>query len=555
MQKKIYIVLELGTEGDLFSHVLTKVNELLGVWNTEKNHQVKLQKLLNWQNQVRKWMQQMLEALKFMHERNICHRDISLENIVLCKGMNAKLIDFGVAHEYKEGNFRAEKSRIGKKTYMSPECGDGYYYDGRLNDLWAVGVSLWMSLIGSPPWDRASIVDKRYCFIMRGGGGINSLLQRWGRTFLCPDSAVDLLSKIFRPEKDRITVDDALKHPFFTGSDLSLVQDLYIPSEISNEQLDEEMCLKWEALRGKGNLEPPAFWSRMPKDMRANILKFIWRMNKYTGCIFEIRVVRDVAVNFNIKSGDVREILIWFMAATRNRARLPEYFRRRKPSPLLLFNVSEQKANENKVSEQKAENNHGEERLLNRALPEHEEKQELVLRASFKKDDQDDDISYPLKIKAGASLNQIKVDFALLWTKKLSNQFITPSELEILVNGEGLEDTSMLCEGSIISGISHGEFAVPQWFRELPQIERGMLLNNNTDEESHQKFLEMLKAKFDLDPSKCSEIWKYFTQNGGLYREARTHNGRGDDWLRVLNTDVKASTLHFYFRPLLLPTL
>jgi len=181
---------------------------------------------------------------------------------------------------------------------------------------------------------------------------------------------------------------------------------------------------------------------------------------------------------------------------------------------------------------------------LSGALPEHEEKQELLLKASFKKDEQDADVSYPLTVKAGATLNQIKVDFALLRTKKLSSPFNTPSELEILVNGEGLEDTSMLREGSIISGKTNGECAVPQWFRELPQVERGMVLNDSTKEQSQQKFLEMLKIKFNLDPAKCLEIWKYFTQNGRFYEEDGDHNAGGGnaaeyDWLKVLYTDAK----------------
>jgi len=561
--KNIYIVLELATEGDLFNHVLHKTNELLSLWNTKSiHHEVKQEKLLIWQNKVRKWMQKILQALKFMHERNICHRDISLENIVMCKGMIVKLIDFGVAHEYKDGNFRTERSPIGKATYMSPECGCNHYYDGRQNDLWAFGVGLWMCLIGAPPWDHANIVDQRFCFIMQGVSGIKGLLQRWGRTFMCPDSAVDLLSKIFRPEKDRITVDEALKHPFFTGSKHGLVPDFYIPAEITNQQIDAGMCLKWEALRGKRNLEPPPVWIHISEDLKRKIIKFLWRVNKHKGTIFEMRVVRDMAVNFNIKAGDVREILIWFMAATRNRARLPESFLRLKPSPLLQFNaserkaklnhvseqkakenhVSEQKAKENHVSEQKAQEKHVEGRLLNRALPEHEEKQELVLKASFKKDEQDTDISYPLTVKAGATLNQIKVDFALLRTKKLSSPFITPSELEILVNGKGLEDTSMLREGSIIRGKTNGECAVPQWFRELAQ--KGMLLNDSTDEQCQQKFLEMLQTKFNLDPTKCLEIWKHFTQNSGIYEEPGDHNARGGnaaeyDWLKVLYTDAK----------------
>jgi len=533
--KNIYIVIEYASEGDLFGHVAKKTVELMGMWHAEQNVQVKHQKLQEWHNQVRNWIRKILEALKFMHERNICHRDISLENFVLCKGMIVKVIDFGLAHEYEDGNFRTERGAVGKVKYLSPECRSGHYYDGRHNDMWALGVSLWMCLIGSPPWDSASQSDKRYCFIRRGVGGIKGLVTRWQRSFMCPDSAVDLLSRIFRPEKDRITVDEALKHPFITGSEFRLLSDqLYVPAPIGTWKPHKALRLEWEARRGAENLKPPAVWSHMSQNLKEEIQSFLMRVNKQTGSIFDCRVPACMEQKFSIKAEDVLEILIYFMAASRNRVRLAEHVQRRKPLPILQFNVSEKKA----------QDQHEEARLKSKAAPEHEEKQELILRASFKRHDQDVEVSYPLKVRMGATLNQIKLDFALLKTKELNTPFLEPAELEILVNGEGLEDPSMLREGSIISGRSHGECEGSQWFSALPQVERDMFLNNNTDENSKRKFFEMLERKFQLDPAKCLEIWKYFSQNVEHGEDLENQNSDGGiaadyDWLKVLYTDAK----------------
>ena len=47
------------------------------------------------ENQVRNIMKQMTNALMYLHERNIAHRDIKLENIIVNEDMQLKLIDFG----------------------------------------------------------------------------------------------------------------------------------------------------------------------------------------------------------------------------------------------------------------------------------------------------------------------------------------------------------------------------------------------------------------------------------------------------------------------------
>lgn len=39
----------------------------------------------------------MVEAVVYLHDQNICHRDIKLENILLDNELSPKLIDFGFA--------------------------------------------------------------------------------------------------------------------------------------------------------------------------------------------------------------------------------------------------------------------------------------------------------------------------------------------------------------------------------------------------------------------------------------------------------------------------
>jgi len=221
----IYVVLEYIECGDLFSYVQSNIAEILNM----RDPRMKKQHLQRYQKNIRKWIKQILLCLKFMHDRNICHRDVSLENTMLSKDSNAKLIDLGVAHYYPDGNFSTEHGCIGKIQYCSPECLQNEYYDGRANDIWCVGVMLWMSLIGAPPWDSADKSDARFVFIMGGISGVLGLLTRWRRRWMCPDSAADLLSKIFRSQKDRIRMEQILSHPFLTGRNEHVVGN-YIKS-------------------------------------------------------------------------------------------------------------------------------------------------------------------------------------------------------------------------------------------------------------------------------------------------------------------------------------
>jgi len=74
---------------------------------------------------------------------------------------------------------------------------------------------MFICLTGEIPWKFSSACDASYRFFMLNG--IRSLLRSYNRECLVTDAAVDLLDNIFISEVDRISVDDALIHPFITG--------------------------------------------------------------------------------------------------------------------------------------------------------------------------------------------------------------------------------------------------------------------------------------------------------------------------------------------------
>lgn len=81
-----------------------------------------------------------LEGIKYLHERNISHGDIKLENILLDSNFNAKLADFGFCQtEITVG----DNAKNGTLYYAAPEM----FFTGNFNplksDIWSAGIALY----------------------------------------------------------------------------------------------------------------------------------------------------------------------------------------------------------------------------------------------------------------------------------------------------------------------------------------------------------------------------------------------------------------------------
>ena len=70
---------------------------------------------------------QLLDVMSYLEENQIAHCDLKLENIVVDKKMNLKLLDFGFAQDQ---NIDKLSKYRGTKTYMAPEIRNREIYDG-----------------------------------------------------------------------------------------------------------------------------------------------------------------------------------------------------------------------------------------------------------------------------------------------------------------------------------------------------------------------------------------------------------------------------------------
>ncbi len=235
-----YIVSELCDQG----HLLSKMEKL------ERMDQIVVKYL----------MDQIFNAVAYLHSKNILHGDIKLENVLLNKitkrggrrftninldfnsneeltedinknfgkrktsnksnnyikdmmNYEIKLIDFGCSKYFVRRNKKKKKLRgiIGTSIYCSPEVVDNLY-DER-SDEWSCGVLMYILLSGVPPFfgdTEEEIFEKikkcKYDFTPAPFKKVSK-------------NCKDLIRRLLEPKKQyRIKANEALRHPFFTES-------------------------------------------------------------------------------------------------------------------------------------------------------------------------------------------------------------------------------------------------------------------------------------------------------------------------------------------------
>lgn len=98
----------------------------------------------------------LLDALAYAHTREIVHRDVKPENVVLDR-TGPMLVDFGIAKAIVEaGTTRLTRSgfTVGTSTYMSPEQVSGEPHIDRRSDLYSLACVLFECLAGRPPFSH-----------------------------------------------------------------------------------------------------------------------------------------------------------------------------------------------------------------------------------------------------------------------------------------------------------------------------------------------------------------------------------------------------------------
>jgi len=234
----IYVITEFCEAGDFFTFL--QRNHPVYASNTDpKDSQIDLQ---SWWLVVQGLFRQLVKGVSWMHSKRVCHRDISLENVLIhAKGL-VKIIDFGVSKKYKETNenFRTKKGFVGKQGYCAPEVFADKEYDGRAADVYSCGVILFILLTGAPPYQVPSYTDSGFRLLMEGR--VEEILKAWKRP--APPEALEVLNAIFRPEDSRIKMKDLLRLPYFCSSPEPASSPLLEKAESNSEILKSQDAAK-----------------------------------------------------------------------------------------------------------------------------------------------------------------------------------------------------------------------------------------------------------------------------------------------------------------------
>ena len=175
------------------------------------------------EEELRKLVTDIADAIKHIHDMDLVHRDIKPETILIDDDGNYVLCDFGNA---EHDNSTTSGGLKGSLFYLAPEIASAYvkrnrntipFAIGKPIDIFSFGMTLHnvatLAMGGASPSNKSDIVfiDEISQFDMMPQ--IDMLIDR-------SDAFKDLLKMmLYRSPIARITIEEILEHPFVTGKD------------------------------------------------------------------------------------------------------------------------------------------------------------------------------------------------------------------------------------------------------------------------------------------------------------------------------------------------
>ncbi|KAH0832146.1 kinase-like protein [Lanmaoa asiatica] len=181
-EKRIFLMLEFAGKGELYKQLSKH-----GCFSEKRSS---------------RYIDQMADALQYLHSKHVIHRDIKPENLLLGINGELKIGDFGWS-VHAPSNRRM--TLCGTLDYLPPEMVEGKEHNEKV-DYWALGVLTYEFMVGNPPFEDRNSVNATYRRIAKVDLRIPGHISPEAR---------DLISKLlkYNPE-ERLPLTEVSRHPW-----------------------------------------------------------------------------------------------------------------------------------------------------------------------------------------------------------------------------------------------------------------------------------------------------------------------------------------------------
>lgn len=211
LDRKIFIFMEFCNHGDLKTFIMN--NDLS-------------------ENEIFYYFNQILNGFKYLRKKEIVHRDVKPENILLNNNI-VKIADFGFAK--KVNSIGQYSSLKGTPVTMAPQILEGDLCTHKV-DIYSLGATLYFMLFKTFPYNADNLIH----LVKRIKSGELPTFTNAKGTTVSKEVKELLLNMLKYEEKDRIDWEDLFKHPKLQLTGLDELNIIFGNDDVILDQIEEE---------------------------------------------------------------------------------------------------------------------------------------------------------------------------------------------------------------------------------------------------------------------------------------------------------------------------